>query len=73
MGSSLGHVLANIIMTGFGWFGWLTELEGKVIRSLISDGTIKFYGRYVDDTLLVINPHDIDHVRNLLNEFDPNL
>ena len=61
MGSSLGPVLANIIMT---------ELVGKVIRSLISDGTIKFYGRYVDDTLLVV---DIDHICNLLNEFDPNL
>ena len=36
MRSSLGPVLANIIMT---------ELEGKVIRSLISDGTIKLYGR----------------------------
>ena len=42
----------------------MTELEGKVLRSLISDGTIKFD---------VVKPHDIDHIRNLLNEFDPNL
>ena len=46
MGSSLGPVMANIIMT---------ELEDKVIKRLINDGTIKFYCRYVDDTLLVVN------------------
>ena len=40
---------------------------------MISDGTIKFYGRYADDTLLVVKPHDIDYIRNLLNEFDPKL
>lgn len=30
MGSSLGHVLANIIMT---------ELEEQIVRPLIADGT----------------------------------
>ena len=49
MGSSLGPVMANIIMT---------ELEDKVIKPLINDGTIKFYCRYVDDTLLVVKPQD---------------
>lgn len=38
MGSS---VLANIIMT---------ELENLVISTLVSDGAIKFYVRWVDDT-----------------------
>ena len=45
MGGSLGPLLANIIMV---------ELEAKVIRPLIDDGTIKFYTRFVDDTLLLI-------------------
>ena len=44
MGSSLGPVMANIIKT---------ELENKVIKLLINDGTIKFYCQYVDDTLLI--------------------
>ena len=42
MGSSLGPVLANIIMT---------ELEKIVVSDLINSGVIKFYVRYVDDTL----------------------
>ena len=50
MGSSLGPVLANIIMT---------ELEDIVIKPLITNGTIKFYTRFVDDTLLVIKPENV--------------
>ena len=41
MGSSLGPVLANII---------LTEFERLIVSELIADGTIKFYKRYVDDS-----------------------
>ena len=41
MGFSLGPLLANVIMTDF---------EEKVIKPLINDNTIKFYGRYLDDT-----------------------
>ena len=63
MGSSLGPVLANIIMT---------ELEDVVIKPLIANGTIKFYTRFVDDTLLVIKPDDVK-VHNFLNKFDKNL
>ena len=44
MGSSLGPVLANVIMT---------ELERLVVDKLIKDGLIKFYIRYVDDTLVL--------------------
>ena len=40
IGSSLGAVLANVIMTGF---------ERKVVDKLIKDGLIKFYIRYPDD------------------------
>ena len=46
MGISFGPLLANIIMT---------ELERKVIKQFIDDKTLMFYGRYVDDTLVVIN------------------
>ena len=64
MGSSLGPVLANIIMT---------ELEDVVIKPLIANGTIKFYTRFVDDTLLVIKPDNIKEVYRFLNKFDNNL
>ena len=45
MGGSLGPVLGNIIMT---------EFEKVVVGNLIKIGIVKFYARYVDDTLLVI-------------------
>ena len=64
MGSPLGPVLANVIMT---------ELEEKVIRKFVEDGIIKFYGRYVDDTILVIKPKDTGRVHLALNKFDKNL
>ena len=41
MGSSLGPVLASIIMT---------ELEDVITKPLIADDTIKFYSPLVDDT-----------------------
>ena len=41
MSSSLGPVLANII----------TELERVIVEPLITSDKIKFYIRYVDDTL----------------------
>ena len=34
---------------------------------------IKFYARYVDDTLFVIKHEDARRIQNLLNNFDPNL
>ena len=64
IGSSLGPVLANIIMT---------ELEDVVIKPLITNGTIKFYTRFVGDTLLVIKPENVKKVHNALNKFDKNL
>ena len=47
---SLGCVLANIIMT---------ELEKVVVDYLINNGTMKFYARYVDVTLLMMKPKDV--------------
>ena len=51
MGGFLGPVLANIIMT---------EFEQTVVKPLIDSKLITFYGRYVDDTLLLIKPDTID-------------
>ena len=43
MGSSLAPVLANFI---------LKEFEEDIVSNLLKDGTIKYYRRYVDDTLV---------------------
>ena len=64
MGSCLGLTLANIIKT---------ELETKVVDSLFKDGLLKFYIRYVDDTLALIKESDIDDVIGKLNSFHPSL
>ena len=64
MGSSLAPVLANII---------LTEFEENIVSNLLRDGTIKYYLRYVDDTLAFIEPADISTVLEEFNKFDKNL
>ena len=64
MGSPLGPVLANIIMT---------ELEDVIIKPLIADDTIKFYSRFVDDTFLVMKPENVSQVYKALNNIDKNL
>ena len=64
MGASLGPVLANIIMT---------ELERVVVERLIKSGSIKFYARYVDDTLLLVKPEDVDRILREFNDFHRNL
>ena len=51
----------------------MTELEEKVIRKFVDDGTINFYGRYVHDQLLVIKPNDTERVHQALKKFDKNL
>ena len=40
---------------------------------MVDNGLIKLYGRYVDDTLLLIKPNDTDTIHQALNGFDPNL
>ena len=47
MGSPFVPVLSNTIMT---------ELEEKSIRKFVEDSTIKSYGYFVNDTLLVSKP-----------------
>ena len=50
--SSFGPLLANMIMTE-------SELERVIDKPMITSGKIKFYKRYVDDTLLLIKEEDI--------------
>ena len=64
IGSSLGSALANIIMT---------ELENVIVRDLIADGTVVLYAHYVDDTLLLIKPENVQKVLMKLNSFDESL
>ena len=64
MGSALGPVLANIIMT---------ELERLVMPKLFEDGTVKFYARYVDDTIVMIKEDKVESVLQEFNKFDRNL
>ena len=61
MGSPLGPTLANIIMT---------EFETVIVKPLINSGKIVFYKRYVDDTLVLTKPSDIEHILNTFNTFD---
>ena len=60
MGSSLGSVLANII---------LSEFEDIIVSEPVNSGVIKFYRRYVDDTLLLIRPSDIQFVLDKFKSF----
>ena len=64
MGACLGPVLANIIMT---------EHEKVIVDRLIADGTIAFYARYVDDTLLLIKPEKVDYVLQQFNSYHTDL
>ena len=64
MGSPLGPTLANILMT---------ELEDDIIRPLITLDKLKFYVRYVDDTLILAKPEDIPLVLDKLNSFHPQI
>ena len=64
MGGSLGPVSANTIMT---------ECEKAIVNQLIENNIVKFYIRYVDDTLLVLREKDIDIVLNRFNSFNKNL
>ena len=57
-------VLANIIMT---------ECEQVILNQLIENNIVKFYIRYVDDTLLVLRKKGIDIFLKKLNSFNKNL
>ena len=62
MSSSLGPVLANII----------TELERVIVEPLITSDKIKFYIRYVDDTLFLAKEEDM-FILDKLYSFHKNL
>ena len=51
----------------------MSELERVVIKPLIANCKIKFYTRYVDNTLLLIKPDNVKEVYNSLNKFNKNL
>ena len=64
MGSPSGPTLADILMTAF---------EEEIVKPLISSNIIKFYSRYVDDTLVLIKPSDIEFVLDKFNSFHPQI
>ena len=64
MGASLGPVLANIIMS---------ELELKIVDDLLHSGIIKFYARYVDDTLIMVKSEHIETILTKFNSFHKSL
>ena len=52
----------------------MTECEKTIVNQLIENNIVKFYIRYVDDTLLVLREKDIDIVLNRFNNsFNKNL
>ena len=55
MGGSFRPVLANITMTKY---------EKVIVDKLIEYDIIKFFIRYVDDTLIVIKRTDISYILN---------
>ena len=64
MGGSLEQVLVNITMA---------ESEKVIVTQLIENNIVKFYIKYVDDTLLALIKKDIAIVRNKVNSFNKNL
>ena len=50
MVSPLGFILTN------------TELESTVVKELANRSLVKFYLRYVDDTLLLVKDKDINYI-----------
>ena len=64
MGSPLGPVLANII---------LTEFEDEIVKPLTETSVLNFYCRYVDDTLVLIKKDKIQYVLSSFNSFGKNL
>ena len=62
MGSPLGPFLTGIIMV---------ELDNSIVPKLNSH--LRFWKRYVDDTLTIIKEGSINHVFQQLNLFHPNI
>ena len=51
----------------------MTELENVILTNLIADGRVAFYACYVDDTLLLIKPENVQKVLMKLNSFHKSL
>ena len=64
MGSSLGPLLANIIVT---------KMEKTIIKKFIDDKILLFYGYYFDYTLVVITREHLKLGHDTLNYFKKNL
>ena len=64
MESSLGPLLANIV---------LTEFENVIVKPLIETSVLNCYCRFVDGTLVLIKKDKIQHVLNSFNSFNKNL
>ena len=64
MGSSLGPILPNIVMT---------KLGRVLVETLITSGKIKFYIGYVDETLLLAKEEDTMFIFDKVNSFHKNL
>ena len=47
----------------------MTEFENVVVKPLLHDQTLKFYKRYVDDTIVLVKPDDVDKLLLLFNSF----
>ena len=64
MGSSLGPLLANIIVT---------KMEKTIIKKFIDDKVLLFYGYYFDYRLVVIKREHLQLGHDALNYFKKNL
>ena len=51
----------------------MIEMEKTIIKKFIDDRILLFYGRYVDDKLVVIKWEHLKLVHDALNNFDKNL
>ena len=51
----------------------MTEMEKTNIKKFIDDMILLFYGRYVDDTLVVIKEEHLKLVHDALNNFNKEL
>ena len=49
------------------------EMESEIVKPLETKGVIKHYMRYVDDTLVLIRPENIETVLRKFNSFHNNL
>ena len=51
----------------------MTELEKKIVKPMMELGKLKFYMRYVDETLQLAKEDDINYIFGKFNSFHKNL